>query len=160
MTIKDDNSSLFAKFNVGHPKYEKKIKDVIKIFHDEVRPPFFNKRPRDEDELKAVIHAIIRCSIDSLVKRERGGARVGTKECKFDFSIFGDRDAIEVKLLANNTKYNKIIGDIEEDIKAFRNSQFKNLIYLIYDSIGDIHDVNAVKREYEEDNIHFIINKH
>jgi hypothetical protein len=145
---------------VGKPRYEKEVKDVVKVLREETRPPFYNKKPRDEDELKAVVHAICRCMIDPFVKRERGGARVSDKECKFDFSMFEDRDALEVKLIKENRRRGEIIPEIIEDINAFNNSQFKNLLFLIYDSIGDIYDENSFKKDLERDNIHIMIVKH
>lgn len=145
---------------VGSAKYQKDIKEVIEILQKQTRPPFYNKKPRDEDELKAVVHAICRCEIDPFVQRERCGARVVDKECKLDFSLFEDRDALEVKLIYGNRGRGQIIPDILEDIEAFKKSQFKNLLFLIYDSLGDIYDEDDFKQEFEKGNIHIIIVKH
>lgn len=145
---------------VGRPKYGKDLKEVIEVLRKETRPPFYNRKPRDEDELKAVVHAICRCAIDPFVKRERSGARVLDKECKLDFSLFEDRDALEAKLIKENRRRADIVSEILEDIEAFKNSQFKNLIFLVYDSIGDIFDQLAFRRELERDNIHVVVIKH
>jgi len=160
-SITNASASLPAQIKVvGSQRYEKGIDDIIKILHDETRPPFYNEKPRDERELKAVVHAICRCVIDPYVRRERGGARVADKEYKFDFSIFSDRDALEVKLITEKHSRGEVVAEITEDINAFKNSQFENLLFLIYDSIGDISDEVAFKQEFEKGNIHVIIRKH
>jgi hypothetical protein len=155
------SASLPSQFKiVGSSKYEKNLAETVQILQDQTRPPFYNKKPRDEDELKAVIHAICRCAIDPFVDRERSGARVAGKECKFDFSLFKDRDALEAKLITENHRANTTVAEILEDIEAFRNSQFSNLIFLIYDSIGDISDQAAFKRDLEKSSIYLVIVKH
>jgi len=155
------SASLPSQFAIaGGPKYEKDFEETIRILQDQTRPPFYNKKPRDEDELKTVIHAICRCAIDPFVQRERGGARVVGKECRFDFSLFHDRDALEAKLITESYRANKIVSEILEDIEAFGDSQFSNLIFLLYDSIGDISDQASFKRDLEKSNIRLVIVKH
>lgn len=144
------------------PPEKMKVSEVMKILHKCTRPPFYNRKPKDEEELQIVIHAICLCAIDPQVKRERSGLRIGEKEKKIDFSLFSDRDALEIKLITEKRRRSAIVGEISEVIMAFRKpNQFKNLIFLIYDAEGEIYDEMTFKKEFESnENVHVIIRKH
>ena len=92
-------------------------------------------------------------------ERESGKFQFAGREYIPDFVLKDSNTALEVKILKDKAKKNKIIEEMNADYNAFI-KEYNSLIYLVYD-IGCISDTEQFKRDYEDKgNVRVLVVKH
>lgn len=122
-------SDLIQIINLGEKKLRKLIRET----------------PKTEKEVQDKYEDLLIAN-DIKYSREFPTIEYSSKKYIPDFSIEKLSLAIEIKLCKNGEK--PLIAQINDDILAYR-TQFKNLIFLIYD-LGQIRDVDFFKDSLEQ----------
>ena len=122
-------SDLIQIINLGEQKLRKLIRET----------------PKTEKEVQDKYEDLLIAN-DIKYSREFPAIEYSSKKYIPDFSIEKLSLAIEIKLCKNGEK--PLIAQINDDILAYK-TQFKNLIFLIYD-LGQIRDVDLFKNSIEQ----------
>lgn len=92
-------------------------------------------------------------------ERESGKFQFAGREYIPDFVLKASNTALEVKILKDKAKKNKIIEEMNADYSAYT-KEYGSLIYLVYD-IGCISDTEQFKRDFEDKgNVRVLVVKH
>jgi hypothetical protein len=109
---------------------ERKLRDDLRAS--------FKSPPSNEIQLQDMVYALLR-QVDKDTNRERKGARLANKEFTIDFSLFGDKVGVEVKLVDRKEKVGSTIDEINADIPGYI-GMFKRIIFVVYDVYNAILD--------------------
>ena len=113
------------------------VLQVVRTLGDDLRASF-KTPPSDETQVQNLVYALLR-QIDKDTNREKRGARLADKEFTIDFSLFGDKVGVEVKLVDKKEKVGQAIDQINADIAAYI-KMFKRIVFVVYDVYNAIAD--------------------
>lgn len=104
-------------------------------------------QPKKEIEVQDAFETLL-ISTDIPYSRETDSIEYSTKTYTPDFSIELADLAIEIKLCNRTSREKTIIGEINDDILAYK-TKYGNIIFIIYD-LGLIRDIERFTKNFED----------
>jgi hypothetical protein len=134
-----------------------KLIKLLNIIDNKFRR-FFRTEPKNEKDVQNQFENLLIAS-DLLYTREKEHILYSSKTYIPDFVISELNMALEIKLCNRADREKEIIAEINDDILAY-NTQFENIMFLIYD-IGQIRDTEMFKSSFSKfENVFIVIIKH
>jgi hypothetical protein len=109
--------------------------------------PSIRTSPSSEAELQNAVFIILR-QVDQSVEREHPSGRLAGKGSKIDFSLFVNKIGVEIKLIKERGRLRQVIDEIVSDVPFYFES-LKRVLFVIYDSCGEIDDPGRVVADLE-----------
>ena len=138
-----------------------KLTSIIDAIEKRFRKQFDNP-PSNEKEVQEQLRKFfdaIGLEQGKDYERESGKFQFAGREYIPDFVLKDSYTALEVKILKDKARKNKMIKELNEDYSAYT-KEYGSLIYLVYD-IGCISDTEQFKRDFEDKgNVRVLVVKH
>lgn len=141
------------------PAESSEIIKIISLVENKLRK-VIRERPTQEKEIQdAIENLFIGSNLDGHYSRDKENFVYSSKTYRPDY-IFSKIDTVvEVKLCKTDDKEKAIIGEINDDILAYK-TKYSNLIFVVYD-LGIIRDQDLFKTDLEStENVVVKIVKH
>ncbi len=141
---------------IAKTDFFKIIKDVEKYFRKIVKDD-----PNNEKDVQDFLETFFDVKGYNFL-REKESIEFSEKIFKPDFTEKLLNIALEVKFLNRREKTTQIIEEMSADIKPY-SKKWKNLLFLVYDKGGNLRDVDAFVKDFNQDGdviIRCIVIKH
>ncbi len=129
---------------------------IINIAEQKLRKAF-QDIPSDEKEVQHTFEILL-IGADIPYSREKDHIKYSSKTYIPDFTIQELDLAIEIKFCKEGGREKSIIGEINDDMLAYR-TKYEKLLFVVYD-LGNIRDAEAFTRDFEENNVVVRVVKH
>lgn len=132
--------------------------DLVGQIENKLRP-MMKMRPKSETEVQDELEKLLR-NIGYEFDREKFSFRYSAKSYKPDFTSDKLSTVLEVKLCDEYVDEKRMVKELNDDIPAY-GTQFKRMIFVVYDSEGVIRDKDSFKKDFEKNpGVHVIVIKH
>jgi len=128
------------------PRESSDIMKVLLLVERKLRKVVRDTPERERDVQDALENLLIGADID--YSRETDSIEYSSKTYVPDFSLSRIDLALEVKLAARAGREKEIIGEINDDILAYK-TRYGNLLFVVYDT-GLIRDVDRFTSHFEQ----------
>ncbi len=129
------------------PRESSALVKVMNLTERKLRK-IIRKPPATEREVQDAFENLL-IGADIPHSRETESIEYSSKTYIPDFTLKQIDLAIEIKLCSRDGREKEIIGEINDDILAYK-TKFGNLLFVIYD-VGQIRDDDRFAREFEKD---------